>query len=82
MVLLFVRSFDLRAQPPKEGEFDRAWFRLNDEETNQTLDYSNIKNIEMPEGFEEYAPAEEAEDGAEPAPRTEPIYLAGRLFLD
>lgn len=34
MVLLTVRTNDLRAQPPKEGEFDRAWFRLNNEDTN------------------------------------------------
>jgi hypothetical protein len=27
MVLLTVRCFDLRRSPPKDGEFDRAWFR-------------------------------------------------------
>ncbi len=34
MILLTVKCFDLRKNPPKEGEFDRAWFRLIDEETN------------------------------------------------
>jgi hypothetical protein len=34
MILLTVKTFDLRASPPKEGEFDRAWFRINDEDTN------------------------------------------------
>ena len=34
MILLCVRTYDLRKSPPKEGEFDRAWFRLNNEDTN------------------------------------------------
>ena len=34
MILLTVRCFDLRKSPPKEGEFDRAWFRLVNEDTN------------------------------------------------
>ena len=34
MVLLTVRCFNLGKNPPKEGEFDRAWFRLNNEDTN------------------------------------------------
>lgn len=35
MIMLFVRDFDNRSKPaPKEGEYDRAWFRLSNEETN------------------------------------------------
>ena len=34
MVLLTVKTNDLRIKPAKEGEFDRAWFRLNNEDTN------------------------------------------------
>lgn len=34
MILLTVRTYDLRRNPPKEGEFDRAWYRLNNEDTN------------------------------------------------
>lgn len=34
MLLLTVKCFDLRKNPPKEGEFDRAWFRLINEDTN------------------------------------------------
>lgn len=33
-VLLTIRTNDFRKNPPKEGEFDRAWFRLNNEDTN------------------------------------------------
>lgn len=42
MILLTVRGIDMRMKPPKQGEFDRAWFRLNNEDTNQTIDYSKL----------------------------------------
>jgi hypothetical protein len=59
MILLTVKTHDLRKSPPKDGEFDRAWFRINNEDTNQTIDYMKIKNIEKPENFEEDAPVDE-----------------------
>jgi hypothetical protein len=63
MLLLTVKCFDLRRSPPKEGEFDRAWYRLLNEDTNQTIDYHKIKQIEKPDGFDEDAQVEEdAED--------------------
>ena len=34
MILLTVRTTDLRKSPPKEGEFDRAWYRLNNDDTS------------------------------------------------
>lgn len=34
MILLTVKCFDLKKQPPKEGEFTRAWYRLVNEDTN------------------------------------------------
>lgn len=43
MILLTVKTFDLRKNPPKDGEFERAWYRLTNEDTNQTVDYKNIK---------------------------------------
>jgi hypothetical protein len=85
MILLTVRTTDLRKNPPKEGEFDRAWFRLNNDETSQTIDYKKIKEIEKPEGFDEDAPIEETpegEEGEEPQPRVELVYVAGRIFMD
>jgi hypothetical protein len=81
MILLTVRSTDMRMKPPKEGEFDRAWYRLNNEDTNQTLDYTKLKSIEKPEGFEEDPPIEEGLDINE-VPRNELIYIAGRIFFD
>jgi hypothetical protein len=64
MILLTVRCNDMRKQPPKQGEFDRAWYRILNEDTNQALDYSNIKKIAKPEGFDEDAPIN-AEEGEE-----------------
>jgi len=81
MVLLTVKTYDMRMKPPKEGEFDRAWFRLNNEETNQTIDYFKIKGIEKPDGFEEDPPLEEGVDINE-QPRNEIVYIVGRLFYD
>lgn len=80
MLLLTVKTYDLRKQPPKEGEFDRAWYRVTNEDTNQTLDYKHIKHIEKPEGFEEDAPINEEEE--DPAARPTITYVAGRIFLD
>lgn len=81
MILLTVRGQDMRSAPPKPGEFDRAWYRIINEETNQTVDYKNIKSIEKPEGFDEDAPVN-AEDGGEIPPRVEMTYLAGRIYFN
>jgi len=34
MILLLVKENDITGKPVKEGDFDRAWFRLSNEETN------------------------------------------------
>lgn len=34
MILFTVKCFDLKKSPPRDGEFDRAWFRLINEDTN------------------------------------------------
>ena len=78
MILLTVKCFDLKRHHPKEGEFDRAWYRLVNEDTNQTVDYKKIKDIEKPEGFDEDAAPDE--NNEEPIPTI--TYVAGRLFLD
>ena len=77
MILFVVKA--QRRIPVKEGEFDRAWYRLVNEDTNQTIDYKRIKEIEKPEGFDEDAPLEEdADHSAIPSLS----YVAGRLFLE
>lgn len=82
MILLMVKCNDMRRQPPKQGEFDRAWYRILNDDTSQTLDYSNIKKVPKPEGFDEDAPinADEGNEDAQAAPQL--TYLAGRIFLD
>ena len=81
MILLTVRCLDMRKAPPKAGEFDRAWYRLLNDDTNQTIDYKNIKSVEKPEGFDEDAPVT-VEEGETPPPRVELTYVAGRIYLD
>jgi hypothetical protein len=34
MVLFTVRTFDLRRSPPKTEDYDQAWYRLVNEDTN------------------------------------------------
>jgi hypothetical protein len=52
MILLTVREFDVSKKGGhKEGDLDRAWFRLSNDETNQTIDYSSIKKIDTPEDY-------------------------------
>lgn len=81
MILLTVRAENVR--PPKAGEFDRSWYRLINEDTNQTIDYKNIKEIAKPEGFDEDAPVAESEEGGDGGPKQVNItYVAGRLYLD
>lgn len=78
-IFLFIKEFDTTGKPVKEGDFDRAWFRLSNEETNQTLDYSLVNRIEK---SEEYQPTIPAEDEESP-PTLNPLsYLHGRLYLD
>ena len=56
MIILAVKCFDVsKRMPVRPGEFDRAWYRINNEDTNQTIDYKKIKEIEKPEGFDEDA---------------------------
>jgi hypothetical protein len=44
MIVCTVKTYDLRKEKTiKEGAFDNAWFRLQNEDTNQSLDYTNIK---------------------------------------
>lgn len=80
MLLLTVKCYSLRKSPPKDGEFDRAWYRIINEDTNQTVDYKKIKEIEKPEGFDEDAPVDE--ENEDPENRPSITYVAGRIFLE
>lgn len=85
MFFLTVRTFDTRNEKVKEGAYDQAWFRLQNEDTNQTLDYTKVNDIDITEtGFDpaaEQAPEDE-EEGEQQGERNELIYLAGRIYLE
>lgn len=51
-VIFLVRSYDLRSEKDMpEDTYDQAWFRLQNETTSQTLDYTKIKKLEVPEDY-------------------------------
>jgi len=81
MILLLIRQYDLTGKPTqREDAFERSWFRLSNEDTNQTLDYSLMKNIEVPEEYNEFIQNEEDEEL--PPTRNPLTYVHGRLILD
>jgi hypothetical protein len=87
MIVCTVKTYDLRKEKNiKEGAFDNAWFRLQNEDTNQSLDYTNIKSVELPEGFVEEAAAGGDDDGegedADASERNELTYICGRVWLN
>ena len=90
MILLTVRAFDLSNEKVDPSQYRDAWFRLQNEDTNQSIDYSYVKKIDLPEGYEEDAEAaggdgEDAEENGEESarkPKNQLIYLAGRLFRE
>mmetsp|Transcript_16170 Transcript_16170/g.27359 ORF Transcript_16170/g.27359 Transcript_16170/m.27359 type:complete len:330 (+) Transcript_16170:558-1547(+) len=83
MIMLVVKNFDNRNKtPPSEGEFDRAWFRLYNEDTNQTIDYSLIKNIDLPEDYQEVIPPTDEEDENAQGTLNALTYFHGILYLE
>jgi len=84
-VLLTVRAFDLRKERDLPDDFHReAWFRLQNETTNQTLDYTMIRKIDLPEDYNEGNVEEEdpSIDPEERKIRNELVYLAGRIYCE
>ena len=80
-IVLTVRAFDISKEQVREDAFKQAWARLNNEETNQSIDYTYLDKIEKPEGYEEAAaPEDGADEEAEVAPRNELVFICGRLF--
>jgi hypothetical protein len=63
-----------------EKTFDRAWFRLSNEETNQTIDYSLINKIETPEDYQETIPNDEDEEA--PPFQNELVYIFGAIYTE
>lgn len=84
MILLTVRTNDTRGQNVNPKDYNSAWFRLQNEDTFQTVDYTKVKDIQMPENFEDEGVAEngEEEEDANVTERKELIYVCGRIFDD
>lgn len=57
--------------------YEQAWFRLQNEETNQTLDYSKFKDIPLPEGMDP-----EAEEENQEQTEGELLYIIGRIYSE
>ena len=80
MILLVIKENDLTGKPVKDADFERAWFRLSNEETNQTLDFSKISHL-APEEYNPIIAAEDPDDENAQPKRNELTYVHGRLFL-
>ncbi len=62
----------------KTKHYNQAWVRLQNEDTNQTLDYTKFKQIKLPDGFEDQPDASE-EDSPN---KGELLYIIGRIYCD
>ena len=86
MILLTVRVNDLSKAKVNPAAYQKAWFRLQNEDTNQTLDYSYVDDVKAKEGFEdeigdeEEAGGEEEEEAEDKEEKVEQVILCGRLF--
>ncbi len=89
-IIFFVKSFDLRkTKDVPENAFKEAWFRLQNEITGQTIDYTKISNIEIPEDYDEDGLVQEDDEEANEVlsaggskQRNELIFIAGRVYRE
>ncbi len=89
-IIFFVKSFDLRKiKDVPENAFKEAWFRLQNETTGQTIDYTKISNIEIPEDYDEDGLVQEDDEEANEVlsaggskQRNELIFIAGRVYRE
>merc|ERR1712127_247775 len=80
-----VKTFDLRKERDlPENLHKDAWFRLQNEQTSQTLDYTMLKDLPDPEDYNEGNVEEEGPevDAEERKTRNELVYLAGRIYCE
>ena len=77
MILLTVKTNDLKKDKVKAADYAKAWFRLQNEDTNQTLDYSYINAVkeenEMADDEEGDGDADADGDGEEDEEQPEKI---------
>jgi hypothetical protein len=83
MILLLVKVNE--AMKRQMSGFERAWYRLVNEDTSQTLDYKLFKDVNSPDAIDAAASGEaEGEEGGEvkAAGGLTHTYIAGRIFFD
>ena len=85
MILLTVRMNDLKGQNVDKTAYSQAWYRLQNEDTNQTLDHSYIDKVREDNAVEddpEEVVEENLEEEEDAGPKKETIFLAGRLYRE
>ena len=86
MILLTVRMNDLKGMNASKSAYNSAWYRLQNEDSNQTLDHSYINKVKEDNGIEDDPEAEdnqvEESENEDAGPKKETIFLAGRLYRE
>lgn len=84
MILLTVKITE--GMKKSGSEFDRAWYRLVNSDTSQTLDYKKFKEISTPDAPGADDSSAGGDDGDEGVSKTSKgpshTYIAGRIFFD
>lgn len=80
-ILLIVKETEPTGKV-SEDHFKRAWFRLSNEETNQTLDYSKVTALNPDEEEGEFQASFPDPDDEENELKNTMTYLHGRLYLN
>lgn len=62
--------------------YDRAWYRLVNEETSQTIDYKLIKDVNLPDSPLSAPPEEGGDEPSSSQSKSYFTYVAGRIFFD
>lgn len=83
MLLLTVRVNEATKKIPA-SEFQRAWYRLVNDETSQTLDYKLFNQVNTPDSPDNAGAVEgDAEEGGASGEANKSYtYVAGRIFFD
>lgn len=84
IIVLTVRTNDLKKEKIDPSVHSKAWFRLQNEDTNQTLDYTYVNDVKKGSGDDEDDEEEVEEDDDDEegnaTEKPESIILCGRIY--
>lgn len=86
MIILTVKTNDAKFAKSSAGDYAKAWFRLQNEDTNQTLDYQYVDKVKELEGLEEEEEGDNGDDNEEEneddeqKQKVEHTIVCGRIF--